>query len=466
MEYDSNNVILTLSDGTEIIIPLASNGVSVKLSSVGEFSATFTGDIAQKGVDLKVSVYYSTNSNLSLYNYSGCVSKTSFNGNTFSLVVDKLYSETTYYYFIETINNGRASYTSVTTFRTNKVTGYDSSFETANATDLSAAGTANSYIVTKSGTYSISAVKGNSSTSVGSVASADVLWESFGTSVAPARGDLVTGAQYKDGKIYFKTNSTYREGNALVAAKDAAGNILWSWHIWMTDQPAEQVWKNNAGTMLDRNLGATSATPGDVGALGLMYQWGRKDPFMGSSSISSVVEAKSTISFPSVKAATSTVGTVEYATKNPTTLIMGNNSNDWLYNDDEAEGLWATQKTIYDPCPAGWRVPDAGENGIWAKANGGYRIYTNPFDQTNRGVNLAGYVTSDKTKPVWFPATGYYGAANGVFYGVGEHGTYLSVTPGSTFGHLCFVIDSDEDDLYLLYVQDDGGADPVRCCKE
>ena len=29
------------------------------------------------------------------------------------------------------------------------------------------------------------------------------------------------------------------------------------------------------------NLSATSATPGDVGALRLLHQWGRKDPFMG-----------------------------------------------------------------------------------------------------------------------------------------------------------------------------------------
>ena len=464
--YDDNYLYLCFRNGSEIVIPLAQNGVFFQLDTVGEFSAIFRGNVDNKCVDLKVSVYYGTSSDISLYNYSGCTSKVSFDGNTFYLVVDRLYSETTYYYFTETINNGKTVYSDVKEFRTKAVTGYDTSFETANATDLSVNGTANSYIVTKAGTYSFPAVQGNSSTSVGTVASADILWESYGTSTAPTRGDLVKGAQYKDGKIYIKTNDTFREGNALVAAKDAAGNILWSWHIWMTDQPEEQVWKNNAGTMLDRNLGATSATPGDVGALGLMYQWGRKDPFMGSSSISSVVEAKSTISFPSVKAATSTVGTVDYATKNPTTLIRGNNSNEWLYNDDDAEGLWAAQKTIYDPCPAGWRVPDAGESGIWAKANGSHRIYTNPFDQVNKGVNLAGYVTSDKTKPVWFPATGYYGKANGVFYGVGDHASYLSVTPGTTFGHLCFVIDSDEDDLYLLYVQDDGGADPVRCCKE
>lgn len=45
---------------------------------------------------------------------------------------------------------------------------------------------------------------------------------------------------------------------------------------------------------MDRNLGATTAEPNTVGALGLLYQWGRKDPFLGSASINSDVEAAST----------------------------------------------------------------------------------------------------------------------------------------------------------------------------
>ncbi|MCC8143462.1 MAG: hypothetical protein LIO97_05900 [Tannerellaceae bacterium] len=32
---------------------------------------------------------------------------------------------------------------------------------------------------------------------------------------------------------------------------------------------------------MDRNLGALSSTPGNGLALGLMYQWGRKDPYPG-----------------------------------------------------------------------------------------------------------------------------------------------------------------------------------------
>ena len=51
-------------------------------------------------------------------------------------------------------------------------------------TDLSKTGTANCYIVSKAGLYSIPAVKGNTSDSVGEVASAAVIWETVNTTTA------------------------------------------------------------------------------------------------------------------------------------------------------------------------------------------------------------------------------------------------------------------------------------------
>ena len=161
-----------------------------------------------------------------------------------------------------------------------------SNLNMSSATDLSSSGSANCYIVSNDGLYKFKTVKCNSSESVGNVASASILWETFGTSETPEYLDLIKAFCYKDGYISFQTADSFKEGNAVIAAKDASGTILWLWHMWLTDQPEGQVYYNSAGTMMDRNLGATSATPGDVGALGLLYQWGRKDPFPGSSSIS------------------------------------------------------------------------------------------------------------------------------------------------------------------------------------
>ncbi|MBO5709869.1 MAG: hypothetical protein J6S01_11055, partial [Bacteroidales bacterium] len=327
------------------------------------------------------------------------------------------------------------------------------------ATDLSSEGTANSYVVSKGGIYSISAVKGNSDISVGSVASVEVLWESFGTDVQPAKGDLVEAVIFQKGKIYFKTSSVYREGNAVIAAKNASGTILWSWHIWLTDQPQEHVYNNNAGTMMDRNLGATSATPGDVGALGLFYQWGRKDPFLGAMSISSETKAKSTLTLLPKVSSTISTGTIEYATANPTTFItcFGSSNMDWYYTGSEHtdDTRWQSEKTIYDPCPVGWRVPDGGSNGIWSKAG----FIDTPDDRTNMGISFN--INSPAT--TWYPHLGVCGDSNGLLGGVGYIGYYWTVTPSSNFAN-CMYIGLGEGVQFNYSSRSSGFG--VRCFKE
>ena len=304
--------------------------------------------------------------------------------------------------------------------------------------DLSASGTANSYIVSSSGFYQFTPTKGNSSESVGAIASVSALWETFGTDVAPVSGDLITDVRYENGVVLFRTSATYKEGNAVIAAKDSEGTILWSWHIWLTDQPQEQVYFNNAGTMMDRNLGATSATPGDVGALGLLYQWGRKDPFLGSSSINEKIEAKSTITWPSTESSNTSNGTIEYATSHPTTFITYNSSNnDWCYTGSSSTDntRWTTSETsksIYDPCPSGWRVPDGGSNGVWSKALGSSSFFIDEslYDSTNGGMNFAGRFGGDKT--IWYPAEGNRTHFEGTLANVGNCCICWSASPDSS----------------------------------
>ena len=327
--------------------------------------------------------------------------------------------------------------------------------EWSDVVSLSSNGTANCYIVYQSGEYSFPTVKGNSSQSVGAVASAAVLWESFGTNVTPKVGDLIKSVSYKDGYITYQTADTFKEGNAVIAAKNAKGKILWSWHIWLTDQPQGQKYYNNAGTMMDRNLGATSATPGDVGALGLLYQWGRKDPFLGSSSISSRTQAKSTITWPSAVSSNSSNGTIAYATANPTTFITYNSSNyDWYYTGFESTDntRWTTlesNKSIYDPCPAGWRVPDGGSNGIWSKALDSSSSFSHTYNSSNEGMNFSGKFGSAST--IWYPASGYRHNDDGSLNSVGGNGDYWSASPRS-------------GGAYYLYFNDEGRVNPSNSC--
>ena len=334
--------------------------------------------------------------------------------------------------------------------------------------DLSENGTANSYIISAAGSYKFSTVKGNSSESVGAVSSAEVLWETFGTDVTPNVGDLVKNISYKNGEVTFQTADTFKEGNAVIAAKDASGNILWSWHIWLTDQPQGQVYYNNAGTMMDRNLGATSATPGDVGALGLLYQWGRKDPFLGSSSISDDVEAKSTITWPSAVSSDSSNGTIAYATANPTTFITGNESNyDWYYTGSSSTDntRWTTSessKSIYDPCPAGWRVPDGSSNGVWSTALGSSSQYSGTYDSTNIGVNFSGKFGSDQT--IWYPASGYRRFSDGSLVIVSYSGGYWSASPLDGYAYNLALDTGGHVNPSNGYFRADGCS--VRCLQE
>ena len=317
-------------------------------------------------------------------------------------------------------------------------------------TDLSAAGTANCYLVQGAGNYKFRSVIGNSDATVGNVKSVEVLWESFGTDEMPNVGDLIASVDYKDGYIRFKTPENFRDGNAVIAAKSSKGTILWSWHIWCAEEGwNEQVYYNNAGTMMDRNLGATSATPGDVGALGLLYQWGRKDPFLGSSSISSSVQALTTGTWK-----TAFEGSVTLAEENPLTFYTSFKSQ---------LGSWQYGKTAYDPCPSGWRVPDGGRDSVWSKALGSSSSFKDSslYDSTNEGMNFTGKF--GEASAIWYPASGYRGG-DGSLYSVGGCGYYWSAYPSG-------------DHAFNLYFGGGGDVNPwdydyrasgysVRCCKE
>ena len=462
--YDDEYLYITMADGQKLVLPRTSVGQEVEgpltwsLDKVTKESATFSGSLTVQEADLpfsQVTVYYSDAETFNI-NDALKMSTTTLNSDQkFTIIVTGLKPNVKYNYCLIAEVKSEKIYSDVKDFIT-----YD--LNVSSVTDLSSAASANCYIISKAGLYKFKTVKGNSSESVGSVASASILWETFGTDTAPEPSDLISGVCYKDGYIAFQIADTFKEGNAVIAAKDADGNILWSWHIWLTDQPQAQVYNNDAGTMMDRNLGATSATPGDVGALGLLYQWGRKDPFLGSSSISRNTIAKSTITWPSAVKSDSSNGTIDYATANPTTYITYNNKNyDWYYTGDSSTDntRWTTSssvKSIYDPCPAGWRVPDGGRNGIWSKAGFG----TTTYDSTNKGMSFS--ISSPST--TWYPASGYRSKDDGGLFVVGSIGYYWSASPYSYYAYYLIFYGNGE----VIPSNDSNRANgfSVRCLQE
>lgn len=159
------------------------------------------------------------------------------------------------------------------------------------------------------------------------------------------------------------------EGNAVIAAYNSKGDIIWSWHIWVSDDAAaDGAVTLNGATVMARNLGAKANSIEDEDAIhdsyGMYYQWGRKDPFVGASSYNaaygydaSMLSETGTSASISYKNSTKSIGTEGYATKYPLTYILGveGSSYDWIYSAHSSE-LWSDTKTINDPCPKGWRV--------------------------------------------------------------------------------------------------------------
>ena len=234
-------------------------------------------------------------------------------------------------------------------------------------TSLGVEESANCYIVTKPGVYRMPAVKGNDKDQKVAAASVEVLWETRSDADVKV-GDIVNRTGYDNGYICFnvkgKTSSTVPEGNALIAAKDASGNILWSWHIWVTSvMPEDQVYKNGAGTMMVCDLGAACVeSDAYPWSSGLHYQYGRKDPFWGDRSC--------TLNKWETVKKNSMTGTESYAAAHPTTFItaISYSNGHWLNNGDTR--LWWRSKSISDPCPPGYVRPDGGQYGVWVMASG------------------------------------------------------------------------------------------------
>lgn len=240
--------------------------------------------------------------------------------------------------------------------------------------NLGKKGTANCYLVSEAGEYKFPLVKGNTEESVGTVAKAALLWETWNNQDAVTPNSVIASVDYSGDFITFATPATLKPGNALIAALDANDEVLWSWHIWIPATPITDAVEQNYSVKaaMSRNLGALVDTPATldpvatVESFGLLYEWGRKDPFPGLG----VVSGTGAITVAGTEM-TSQVApmTVEEAIKNPTVYVIKNEtSKDWLPEiTDEVGKLWGeTEKSVYDPCPVGYMLPQRNTScGFW-----------------------------------------------------------------------------------------------------
>lgn len=249
--------------------------------------------------------------------------------------------------------------------------------------NLSKTASANCYIVdasndeNKDAVFKFRAYQGNSSTGVGTINSVSLLWETYNNAETVTANSVIAAVDYdkQAGKDYyeitFKMPSTLHAGNALIAAKDSEGTILWSWHIWVPETViAQNTYGISTPEMMDRNLGALRiATAGekDIQAVGMLYQWGRKDPFPNKkvySSSSNDYTSHATLSSISTDfTVEKNLITFSYSVQHPTVFAAIDSGNtDWT--SDENDKYWDATKTMYDPCPPGYRVPAVSETSL------------------------------------------------------------------------------------------------------
>ena len=252
---------------------------------------------------------------------------------------------------------------------------------------------ANSYIVNPNhaGTYSFEMLKGNSETLLTNASYAEILWETYNTNEIVTENSVIASVQLEGNKVKFNMPANPVPGNAVIAVMDSNGTILWSWHIWVADWDVEATAQNygNGIIMMDRNLGALNIADNDSRSYGLMYQWGRKDPFVAPVSENNFAQTTPANSLSSVD----NIADYDYSIQNPRVALRGS----W----DNNNNLWDNEKTIYDPCPAGWRVPDGSDNSPWASIremswNGyGTLVYFDTIDSDTAYYPTGGYADSN-----------------------------------------------------------------------
>ena len=209
--------------------------------------------------------------------------------------------------------------------------------------------------------------------------------------------------------LEFTVNqATIRQGNAVVAVRDASNIVMWSWHIWVTDYVLGTNLKSvrnqtgNTYILLPVDIGwcdgrkenyigrevkvrfKQQVTAGYTGTTETItvkqkaheiiyfgnttfYQWGRKDPFVGlvfgnanktwySTSGAASTSNPVTDNFIAGKSCI-TSGITKPGTFNTNSHMDNVYVNLWSANNVYGSNDNEVTKTVYDPSPIGYKLP-------------------------------------------------------------------------------------------------------------
>ena len=279
-----------------------------------------------------------------------------------------------------------------------------------------------------------------------------------------------------------------KNGNAVIAVKNATGTVMWSWHLWFDYDDAlatipvvnhqghtYNFTKHTLGFAYRKWDGSTydkprvtrlkveqgipnggmkkfayidiTQNPGSAKEISAtFYQFGRKDAMPGVRTVSDGsfiangdnISIQNTIQHPEsyYSYTPSWFGDppVGYTYAN---LWSANNTTDG-FNDN------LVVKTVYDPCPAGFKMPASNAFSSFTTTGNGTSWL--PDFNVSGGWDMGWNFKGTGTNTLYFPALGYrVGFGDQVYY-VGTFGCYWAATPYSTI-YGCFL------DVHYEYLQ-------------
>lgn len=383
----------------------------------------------------------------------------------------------------------------------------------------------NCYMINAAKTYSFDAtVIGNGDAGI----IADAGFHTTSASIDPKSAKLmwedsegfISGVSLVKGKVNFTAEKNV--GNAMIAVFDGAGTVLWSWHIWGVGDtmPGDEEVSSQATisenstlkvryTVMDRTLGALSKTS----YFTTLYQWGRKDPIPNSTVYfvdgqAAGIEKTYPVHKPGSAADATILTSIQHPEciiddykgqagdwlasdkTNKYNLLWGDNNTDYLWKktDPKAGAGWTNVKTIYDPCPSGYRVSS---KFAWTGFCGSSSGETKNIDYINFVKYANGYYFKKNSSDgvgIYFPMTGSRGCKTGslwvgkdasAYSSLNHDASYWASAPSQNLGkgarmsispYVASPSSSTQTSANSINTVDESGnrsaAHPVRCIRE
>ena len=303
-----------------------------------------------------------------------------------------------------------------------------------------------------------------------------------------------------DGYLDFEVKqSDIKSGNAVVAVTKG-GTVVWSWHLWFAPKSAltpipvtnyqgktynfttETLgWKPkgevttynaprtvkvkveqtiaNGGAKLFTVINITQNNGGKKEGIATLYQFGRKDALPGTDTF----YPTNSYSFDNTTGGRS----LGYAIQHPENMFIYAQTGTYYYDWCNATyyNLWsadntttgfndnAVVKTVYDPCPVGFKMPASNaftgftSNGQYQSgaANINANGTADSWDKFSAAYGHNFYTNGSKTATIFFPVSGFRNYSDGSLGNVGYYGYYWSAVPNDTYNG-CLL------DFYWSYV--------------